>query len=124
MFLAEVVAVHVDDRYMDDKNAFHMDDIGMIAYEHGTYRELGDKLGTFGFAVRKKTAKDKTPSSKDKKSKPLQTAKNAKQKKDPSFAKANSEKSKKDKASKKALSGKNASKEKPKKGNRASNNKH
>jgi flavin reductase (DIM6/NTAB) family NADH-FMN oxidoreductase RutF len=123
MFLAEVVAVHVDDRYMDDKNAFHMDDIGMIAYEHGTYRELGDKLGTFGFAVRKKTAKSKTPSSKDKKNKPLQTAKNAKQKKDPSFAKANSEKSKKDKASKKALSGKNASKKKPKKENRISNNK-
>lgn len=59
MFLAEVVAVHVDDKYMDEKNAFHMDDIGMFAYEHGTYRELGDKLGTFGYAVRKKPAGSK-----------------------------------------------------------------
>lgn len=59
MFLAEVVAVHVDDKYMDEKNAFHMDDIGMFAYEHGTYRELGDKLGTFGYAVRKKPADSK-----------------------------------------------------------------
>ncbi len=75
MFLAEVVAVHVDDKYMDEKNAFHMDDIGMFAYEHGTYRELGAKLGTFGYAVRKKPAakhkqkSQKNASSKNRKSK-------------------------------------------------------
>lgn len=63
MFLAEVVAVHVDEKYMDEKNAFHMDDIGMFAYEHGTYRELGAKLGTFGYSVRKKPTASK-PSSK------------------------------------------------------------
>ena len=64
MFLAEVVAVHVDEKYMDEKNAFHMDDIGMFAYEHGTYRELGAKLGTFGYAVRKKPTASKSSSSK------------------------------------------------------------
>ena len=68
MFLAEVVAVHVDDKYMDEKNAFHMDDIGMFAYEHGTYRELGDKLGTFGYAVRPKTAGSKQAGNKKAKS--------------------------------------------------------
>ncbi|MCR5772583.1 MAG: flavin reductase family protein [Butyrivibrio sp.] len=64
MFLAEVVAVHVDEKYMDEKNAFHMDDIGMFAYEHGTYRELGAKLGTFGYSVRKKPTASKSSSSK------------------------------------------------------------
>ena len=62
MFLAEVVAVHVDEKYMDEKNAFHMDDIGMFAYEHGTYRELGAKLGTFGYSVRKKPTASKSSS--------------------------------------------------------------
>ena len=60
MFLAEVVAVHVDDKYMDENNAFHMEDIGMFAYEHGTYRELGEKLGTFGYSVRKKDTRKKS----------------------------------------------------------------
>ena len=53
MFLAEVVAVQVDDRYMDEKNAFHMEDVRLVAYEHGAYRKMGKTLGTFGFAVKK-----------------------------------------------------------------------
>ena len=54
MFLAEVLAVRVDDRYIDEKGAFHMDDVRLIAYEHGQYRALGAKLGSFGYSVKKK----------------------------------------------------------------------
>jgi flavin reductase (DIM6/NTAB) family NADH-FMN oxidoreductase RutF len=54
MFIAEVTAVRVDEKFMDEKGAFHMDDVKLIAYEHGTYRKLGDKLGKFGFSVKKK----------------------------------------------------------------------
>lgn len=54
MFLAEVVAVHVDDTYMDDKGTFHLNDTDLLAYSHGTYMGLGEKLGTFGYSVRKK----------------------------------------------------------------------
>ncbi len=54
MFMAEVVAVDVDDSYMDDKGKFHLNDSGLVAYSHGEYFTLGEKLGTFGYSVRKK----------------------------------------------------------------------
>ena len=54
MFLAEVVAVHVDDRYMDEKGRFHLNDTDLLAYSHGIYLRLGEELGTFGFSVKKK----------------------------------------------------------------------
>ena len=54
MFIAEVTAVHVDDTYMDDKNSFHLDASNPIAYSYGSYFSLGEKLGTFGYSVRKK----------------------------------------------------------------------
>lgn len=54
MFLAEVVAVNVDDKYMDETNKFHLEQADLIAYSHGSYYTLGDLLGTFGFSVRKK----------------------------------------------------------------------
>lgn len=54
MFLSEVVAVSVDEKYIDKKGAFHMEDVGLIAYSHGDYMSLGKKLGDFGFSVRKK----------------------------------------------------------------------
>ena len=57
MVLAEVVAVDVDERYIDEKGAFHMDQVGLVAYSHGEYMSLGEKLGSFGYSVRKKPAK-------------------------------------------------------------------
>lgn len=53
MFLAEVVNVQISDEYMDEKGGFHLNDAGLLAYSHGEYYELGDKLGTFGYSVRK-----------------------------------------------------------------------
>ncbi|MGN0353564.1 MAG: flavin reductase family protein [Muricoprocola sp.] len=54
MFLAEVLAVHVDEKYLDDKGKFHLNDTGLMAYSHGEYRKLGDMIGTFGYSVKKK----------------------------------------------------------------------
>lgn len=54
MFIAEVVNVQVDDKYMDETGKFHLNDAGLIAYSHGAYRELGEQLGTFGYSVKKK----------------------------------------------------------------------
>ncbi len=55
MFLAEVTAVHVDPRYMDGKNTFHLENAGLLAYSHGIYSGLGETLGNFGYSVRQKT---------------------------------------------------------------------
>ena len=59
MFLAEVVSVTVDERYMDEKGTFHLNDAGLVAYSHGTYFKLGKALGTFGYSVRKNNGKKK-----------------------------------------------------------------
>ena len=59
MFLAEVTAVQVDESYMDEKGKFDLNKTGLIAYSHGEYLDLGKKLGTFGYSVRKKPAKGK-----------------------------------------------------------------
>lgn len=57
MFLAEVVNVQVSDEYMDEKGAFHINNADLLAYSHGEYYELGEKLGTFGYSVRKQSEK-------------------------------------------------------------------
>ena len=59
MFVAEVVAVQVDDAYMDDKKSFHLSQAKPIVYSHGEYYLLGEKLGTFGYSVRKTVKKNK-----------------------------------------------------------------
>lgn len=54
MFLAEVVAVHVQESYMDKDRKFHLEEAHPIVYSHGSYFSLGHQLGTFGYSVRKK----------------------------------------------------------------------
>lgn len=53
MFVAEVTAVTVDDKYMDESGKFDLDAADLIAYSHGEYFTLGEKLGKFGFSVKK-----------------------------------------------------------------------
>lgn len=53
MFLADVLAVHADEKYMDDKNKFCLEKAEPIVYSHGAYLMTGDVLGTFGFSVKK-----------------------------------------------------------------------
>lgn len=53
MFLAEVVAVHADEAYMDEKNRFDLNRAKPIVYSHGEYLGTGRKLGSFGYSVKK-----------------------------------------------------------------------
>lgn len=59
MFLAKVLAVSIDDEYMDEKGKFHLNQSGIVAYSHGEYFELGKRDGSFGYSVRKKKTKKK-----------------------------------------------------------------
>ena len=54
MFMAEVVCVHADEKYMDEQNRFHLEMADPIVYSHGTYMTTGKNIGTFGYSVRKK----------------------------------------------------------------------
>ena len=53
MFIADVLAVHADEKYMDEKGKFHLDKAEPIAYSHGDYLATGELLGTFGYSVKK-----------------------------------------------------------------------
>ena len=53
MFLAEVVAVHADKKYMDEKGKFHLEYAEPIVYSHGSYLATGETIGTFGYSVKK-----------------------------------------------------------------------
>lgn len=54
MFIAEVVAVDADEKYMDEKGKFDLAASELMAYVHGEYYGLGKKLGKFGYSVSKK----------------------------------------------------------------------
>ena len=57
MFLADVLAVHADEAYMDKNNRFRLNDAGLLVYSHGEYLAGGRKVGTFGYSVKKKQQK-------------------------------------------------------------------
>lgn len=57
MFLAEVVAVNVDDDFVNSDGALELDKAGLLAYAHGFYYTLGRQIGKFGFSVEKKKKK-------------------------------------------------------------------
>ena len=57
MFIARVVGVQVDDAYMDETGKFCLNETGLLAYSHGEYMSLGEKIGTFGYSVKKQKSK-------------------------------------------------------------------
>ncbi len=60
MFIAEVLAINSDEKYIDKKGAFDISKCDLIAYSNGGYYSLGKKIGKFGFSVQKKKKLTKT----------------------------------------------------------------
>ena len=54
MFIAEVLAINADEKYIDEKGAFDISKCNLISYSNGHYYSLGKKIGKFGFSVQKK----------------------------------------------------------------------
>ena len=54
LFLAECVAVDVDEKLLDENGKLCLNKAKLIVYSHGDYLALGRKLGSFGYSVRKK----------------------------------------------------------------------
>lgn len=58
MFIADVVGVEADTRYIDPETGkFSLDKARPIVYLHGEYYTLGELIGHFGWSVKKKTTK-------------------------------------------------------------------
>jgi len=54
MFIADIVAVDVDETLLDKEGKLCLDRAHLAAFAHGEYFELGKKIGSFGFSVKKK----------------------------------------------------------------------
>ena len=54
MFVAEVLSIDADEKYIDEKGAFDISKCNLIAYANGGYYTLGKKIGKFGYSVQKK----------------------------------------------------------------------
>lgn len=57
MFIAEVLAINSDEKYIDKNGAFDISKCNLITYSNGHYYQLGNKIGKFGFSVQKKKRK-------------------------------------------------------------------
>jgi len=64
MFLADIVAIDVDEKLLDEKGKLCLERAHLAAYAHGEYFELGKKIGYFGFSADKK---GRSPNNKGKK---------------------------------------------------------
>lgn len=54
MFMAEVLCIDADEKYIDEKGAFDISKCNLMAYANGGYYALGKRLGKFGYSVQKK----------------------------------------------------------------------
>lgn len=58
MFMADIVAVNIARELLDERGRLRIEKAGLMAYAHGTYFALGKKIGTFGYSVKPKRAKN------------------------------------------------------------------
>lgn len=54
MFMAKILCINADEKYLDETGKFDLEKCNLIAYSHGQYYTLGKKIGKFGFSVQKK----------------------------------------------------------------------
>ncbi len=54
MFIAEVLSINADEKYIDEKGAFDITKCNLISYANGKYFSMGKKIGKFGYSVEKK----------------------------------------------------------------------
>ena len=59
LFLADVLAVQVEEGLLDKSGKLDLARAGLTAYSHGEYFELGRRIGSFGYSVRKRPPKRK-----------------------------------------------------------------
>ena len=54
LFIAEIVAVNIDEKLLDENGKLCLEKADLICYSHGEYWSLGESLGYFGFSVTKR----------------------------------------------------------------------
>lgn len=53
VFIADILSVSCDEEIFDEAGKMHFERAGLLAYAHGEYFAIGEKLGEFGFSTKK-----------------------------------------------------------------------
>ena len=64
VFIADIVSVSADESIIDEAGKIRFDKAGLMAYAHGEYFAMGEKLGSFGFSTKKSAPKKSSPKQK------------------------------------------------------------
>ncbi len=59
LFLAQVVSVGVEDALLDASGRLRLSRSGLMVYSHGSYFEVGQQIGSFGYSVKKKNKQNR-----------------------------------------------------------------
>ena len=59
MFIAEVISIDADEKYIDENGTFDITKCDLITYANGKYFSLGRPIGKFGYSVQKKKKQKK-----------------------------------------------------------------
>jgi len=54
LFMAKILCVDVEESYIGENGKLDLKKANLLAYSHGDYIQLGKKIGSFGFAVKRK----------------------------------------------------------------------
>ncbi len=57
VFIADIVSVSADESVIDKDGKIRFDEMRLLAYAHGEYFALGEKLGKFGFSTKREKGK-------------------------------------------------------------------
>ena len=60
VFIADILSVSCDDSILDENGRICLDRANLLAYAHGEYFALGEKIGKFGFSTAKRTSEKKS----------------------------------------------------------------
>jgi flavin reductase (DIM6/NTAB) family NADH-FMN oxidoreductase RutF len=73
VFLADIVSVSCDEKIIDSEGKMRFEKANLLAYAHGEYYTLGERVGRFGFSTDKpeKTQKTTPKQEKDDKKRPF-----------------------------------------------------
>ena len=65
VFISEILSVSVDERLMDKNGKMHLERAHLLAFGHGEYYSLGEKVGVFGFSAVKRRKGKPVPQKKE-----------------------------------------------------------
>ena len=71
VFIADILSVSCDDSILDENGRICLDRADLLAYAHGEYFALGEKIGKFGFSTQKKSSKNPRAENKTSDKKPI-----------------------------------------------------